>query len=129
MFANFLSYLAYFGASLALLVGGLALYMRVTPYRELDLIRAGNTAAAWSLSGAALGLALPIATAVVRADGFFGMIFWALTALVANLLVLVAVEKMLPDFRGAIENDSHAHGLTLGGLSLAVGVLNAAALT
>ena len=129
MFVNFLSYLAYFGASLALLVGGLVFYTRVTPYREVDLIRAGNVAAAWSLSGAALGLALPIATAVIRADGFFGMVFWALTALVANLLVLVAVEKLLPDFRCAIESDSVAHGLTLGGLSLVVGVLNAAALT
>jgi hypothetical protein len=49
-------FLLYFAMSLALLAAFLAIYVRITPYREFALIREGNVAASLSLSGAMLGL-------------------------------------------------------------------------
>jgi putative membrane protein len=48
---GFDDFLAYFAASLAMLAAFVAIYVRVTPYREISLIREGNIAAAASLSG------------------------------------------------------------------------------
>ena len=50
--------------SLALTALFLAIYVRITPYREFALIRAGNVAAAASLSGALLGFVIPLASAM-----------------------------------------------------------------
>ena len=59
-------FLLYFSLSLALLVVFLAVYLAVTPYHELTLIRQGNAAAAISLAGAIVGFVLPLARAVTR---------------------------------------------------------------
>ena len=58
---------AFFGVSLLLLTVCLALYVLITPYPEVKLIREGNAAAAASLGGAIIGFALPLASVVVTA--------------------------------------------------------------
>ena len=63
-FAGFDDFLIYFGMSLVLLALFLAIYVRLTPYREFALIRDGNIAAAYSLSGSMLGFIIPLASAV-----------------------------------------------------------------
>jgi putative membrane protein len=50
--SGFDDFLLYFGLSLGFVVLYLAIYVRATPYREFALIRAGNAAAAASLSEA-----------------------------------------------------------------------------
>ena len=47
--------------TLGMLGIGVTIYHLVTPYHELRLIRNGNTAAALSISGAIIGLAIPLA--------------------------------------------------------------------
>ena len=47
--------------TVALLVSAIFVYIKITPYDEIKLIRGGNMAAAVSLSGAVIGLALPLA--------------------------------------------------------------------
>jgi putative membrane protein len=46
---------------LALLVAGIFIYMAITPFRERDLVRNGNAAAATVLGGALVALAIPLA--------------------------------------------------------------------
>jgi hypothetical protein len=53
------AFLAYFAVAMVLLALFLLVYLNVTPYHEMALIRAGNSAAAVSLSGALLGFAMP----------------------------------------------------------------------
>jgi len=53
--------LIHLAATTALLIGGIALYVSFAPYRELELIREGNVAAAIVLSGQTFGLAIPLA--------------------------------------------------------------------
>ena len=47
--------------TIALLAVGVLIYIKVTPYDDIGLIRDGNIAAAVSLAGAVLGLGLPLA--------------------------------------------------------------------
>ena len=122
------AYLVYFGASAGLWALGLAAYMLATPYRELALIRAGNVAAACSLSGAAIGLALPIASTVAHSVGFADMALWAGVAAATQVAVYLVASVALPGLKGAIADNGVAQGLFLGMASVAVGVLNAAAL-
>ena len=65
MLPSFLSYLV---VAMLLLTGFLLIYVKVTPYDEIDLIRKGNVAAAISLSGALLGFAMPVANVIAHSD-------------------------------------------------------------
>lgn len=125
----FAAYFGYFGASVALLALGVAAYIMVTPYRELTLIRQGNAAAASSLGGATIGLALPIASAAAHSISMSDMALWAALASVTQMVVYMAVATLLPGFKHAVAEDKVGHGIFLGAVSLAVGVLNAGALT
>lgn len=127
--AGFVAYFSYFGASVGFLVLGLAAYILVTPYRELTLIRQGNAAAAYSLGGAAIGLALPIASAAAHSVGVSDLARWAAVGSLTQMTVFLAVVLLLPGFKQAVADDRVGHGVFLGAVSLAVGVLNAGALT
>ena len=72
-FDDFLLYLAISGVLLATFV---AIYIRITPYRELALIREGNMAASFSLSGTLIGMVIPLATAVKFSVNPVDMAIW-----------------------------------------------------
>lgn len=127
--AGLIAYLSYFGASAAFLVLGLAAYVLVTPYHEFSLIRQGNTAAAYSLGGAVIGLSLPIASAVAHSVGIMDLAVWAAVASLTQMAVFLAVALLLPGFKAAIADDRVGYGIFLGAASIAIGALNAAALT
>ncbi|HEV8519096.1 MAG TPA: DUF350 domain-containing protein [Burkholderiales bacterium] len=121
-----LPFVVYFLAAAALFAVFIAIYIRITPYREIELIRAGNSAAAISLSGAMLGFALPLASAIAHSVVVEEMLMWGAIALLVQLLVYAAARRMLPDLAHRIPEGSVAHGIFLGALSLAGGLLNAA---
>ena len=52
------------GTAILMLIAGAFIYSKITPWNELELIMEGNTAAAVSLSGAILGIAIPLAAAL-----------------------------------------------------------------
>jgi len=70
------AFASFFAAAVGLLAVFLALYIFITPYSELALIRAGNEAAAVSLGGAVIGFALPIAVSVAVSHNLYAMIGW-----------------------------------------------------
>ncbi|KAB2922032.1 MAG: DUF350 domain-containing protein [Dechloromonas sp.] len=115
----------FFASAVALLAVFAALYMLVTPYSELKLIREGNTAAAISLTGALLGYALPIAVAVVVSHDLYVMIGWGVVACIVQLLVYVAARLALPQINLAIPQGKVASGIFLAALSVVAGILNA----
>ena len=122
-------FLVYFRLSLAFVALFVFIYVRITPYREIALIREGNPAAAASLSGALLGFVLPLASAVANAVHPIDMAIWAAIALVVQLLVYFAVRMLLPQLAHDIPAGKAASGVFLGAASLAGGVLNAACMT
>lgn len=122
-------FLAYFGLGLALLAAYVALYIRLTPYHELRLVREGNVAASVALVGAVLGFALPVSSAVANSVGLVDMLMWSAVALGVQSLVYLLLARVMPEIVRGIPEGRVAHGVLLGGLSLAAGLLNAASMT
>jgi putative membrane protein len=125
-----LNFLLYFALALAGWSLAIAVYVRITPYREFELVRQGNLAAACSLSGTALGLAFPLASLVLHAVGVVDFLVWTGIALTAQLGLWAAFRGLL--FRNlgqAIPAGQTSVGLVLGAFSLGLGVLNAACLS
>jgi Predicted membrane protein len=128
-FAGFDDFLAYLGVSLALLALFLALYVRITPYREIALIREGNMAAAFSLSGAMLGFIVPLASAVEHSVSMVDMAIWGVIAMAVQLAAFVAVKLMIPALTRDVPEGHAAQGFFLGTFSLGVGLLSAACMS
>jgi putative membrane protein len=128
-FAGFDDFLVYLAVSLVYFGAYLAIYVRVTPYPELELIRRGNLAAACSLSGSLLGFAVPLASAVAHSVNLADMALWALLAMAVQIGAFIAVKLMIPGIARDIADGKTAQGIFLGALSLAVGLLNAACMT
>jgi putative membrane protein len=123
------AFLLYLATGLALLALFIAIYIWITPYHELALIREGNTAAAASLAGTIIGFAIPLAHAVALSVNLADMALWGFIALVVQLLVFFAVTRLIPDIARDIPAGKLAPGILLGALSLATGILNAACMT
>jgi putative membrane protein len=131
--ANYLSTLPffalYFAVAVALLVGFLYAYTQFTPHRERDLIRAGNTAAAIAVSGAALGFVLPLASVIIHSHSVIDMVLWGVVALVVQIATFLAIRFVLPGLTDRIGAGETASGATLGAFSVCVGILNAACMS
>jgi putative membrane protein len=128
-FAGFDDFLVYLAVSLVLLAFFIAIYIRVTPYRELALIREGNMAASFSLSGAVLGFIVPLAAAVQHSVSLIDMAIWGLIAMVVQIAAFVVVKMMVPGLARDIPEGKGAQGFFLGCVALGVGILNAACMS
>jgi putative membrane protein len=123
------AFLTYFAATLAMVVLFIFIYIRITPYPELMLIREGNVAAAASLSGALFGFVVPLAHSVAQSANLVDMLSWGAVAFVVQLLVYLGVRATVPGIVTGIPEGKVAHGVFLGSMSLAAGLLNAACMT
>ena len=129
MLDSLIAFVTYFGTAVLLLGAFLALYTLVTPVRDWELIRAGNTAAATALGGAVLGFCLPLAMAIARSHSLSDMVLWAAIALVIQLLSYVAVRFLRRHEHGGLESGDMAEAILLASGSVGLGILNAACLT
>lgn len=127
--SGFDDFLIYFALSIVFVALYMAIYVRVTPYREFALIREGNTAAAASLAGSLFGFVNPLASAIVHSVNPWDMALWALIALVVQIAVYLAVRLMMPEVAKNITEGKLGSGAFLGAVSLAAGMLNAACMT
>lgn len=73
--------------SLGLLVGGAAIYCLLTPYRDVQEIRDGNSAAAISLGGALIGLGLPLAASLGASTSAQEVLIWGVAVTIIQLLI------------------------------------------
>jgi len=120
---------AYLGLSLLLLGAFVFIYIRITPYKEISLIRDGNAAAAASLGGAIIGFVLPVASSIENSVALLDMLLWALISLVVQLLAFVIARAMIPAISKNVEQGQLASGVFLGAIAIALGLLNAACMT
>ena len=121
---------------LAFVVAGLftlafkVIYQLITPYRERELIRQGNTAAAITLAGTLIGYVLPLASALSHTVSLPEFAAWAALAGLIQIVTFVVVRMIvLPDVKARIENGETSVAVYLAGVSIAVGLLNAACMT
>lgn len=127
--SGFPAFIIYFVIGLLLLGLFVAIYIRITPYHEIQLIREGNVAAALGLSGSMLGFTIPLAHAIAQSVSIPDMLIWGGIALAMQILVYVFVRLMIPSIAVDIPAGKSAQGAFLGALSLATGILNAACMT
>ena len=122
-FPNFLVYFVLGGALTAIF---LLLYVELTPQRDIALIREGNSAAAIALVGGLLGFVLPLASVIAHSAAIIDLVVWGVIALVIQLGGFFAARLVLPHLPQAIERGNIADAIFLAGLSLSLGILDAA---
>ncbi|MEC5385168.1 DUF350 domain-containing protein [Uliginosibacterium sp. H3] len=123
------AYLIHLLAGLGVVAVFVAVYLHVTPFRELYLIRNGGVAAALSLGGATFGFALTVASSILHNDTFAMFLFWAACSAAVQVIAYAVVARLLPHLNAALENNNVAMGGLMGVVSLVVGIINAAALS
>ena len=119
----------YLGTAMVLFAVFLLVYTRLPPYRELELIRGGNSAAACSLGGAIIGFVLPVASVIANSVGLLDVVMWSVVAMAIQVLLFVVVWKRFADIVTSIHDGRVSSGIFLGALSVAIGILNASCLT
>jgi putative membrane protein len=107
---------------------GVWIYTSITPYHELELIRAGNNAAGIALAGALVGLALPVASALRSALHVYDIVIWGGAALLLQLTAYAVFHLVLRGAPDAIAAGRTGEALQLAATHLAVGLLTAAAI-
>ena len=121
--------LLHFGATVLGFVVWLGIYMRITPYHELTLIRQGNVAAAIALGGAALSIALPLAVCMAKSVNLYDIFAWGTIAVVIQLAALGGINLVLKEIKPAIERGEIAIAIVLASIQLSIATINAAAVS
>ena len=121
--------LLHFAMTLSILAAGVWIYMLITPHKELALIREGNTAAAISLSGAVLGLAIPLAFSMSVSVNVLDILVWGVLALVIQLACFWVMDKLMGHLSRRIDEGELGPAILLTGVKLSVAAVNAAAIS
>jgi putative membrane protein len=108
-------------------LAALAIYLWITPHDEFALIRAGNQAAAISLGGAAIGLAVPLGFCLAGSVNVWDVVIWGSVTLVLQLIAFRAVDYLLGSLSRRIEQDEGAAAIFLAMMKIAIACLTAAA--
>lgn len=123
------AFLAYFGASIAMLAAFVVVYIRLTPHHEFALIKANNSAAAMAFGGAFLGFILPLASAMANSVNLFDFVVWGAIAFVVQVAAHFGNRLVIRDLSTRISANETAAGAFTGIVALGVGLLNAASMT
>ena len=115
--------------TLALLFAGAGVYIMLTPQREVALVRAGNLAAAVSLGGILLGLAIPLAASLKASANLIDLTLWGVAALVVQLLISRLTDLVLHGLSKRIEHGELAAATLLAVVKVATGIILGAALS
>ena len=126
---QYLQYLKYFGVALVMLVVFAFAYLKITPARELELIKNGNLACALSLSGAMIGFCITLVSSMLHSVGMLSFMIWGFAAAVIQILVYFAATHLIKDANQELLNNNVAVGVLFFGLSVSIGILNAASLS
>jgi putative membrane protein len=110
-----------------MLLIGVTIYHLVTPYHELRLIRNGNTAAALSISGAIIGLAIPLAICMATSVNVWDIVIWGIVTLLIQILAYRIGDALLKDLPTRIENGEMGAAILVVSIKLAISFINAAA--
>ena len=115
------------GVTLVMLVLGVALYALLTPHKEIALIREGNSAAALSLGGVFVGLAIPLAVSLKASTSVVEILIWGAATIAVQLLVFRLTDMVLKGLPERIHEGEVAAAALLVGAKLGVALILAAA--
>ena len=125
--AGFPIFLAHSGVTVAILFAAAALYVLLTPHKEITLIREGNAAAAISLAGVLVGLAIPLAASLKASTNVIEIGLWGAVTVVVQLLVFRLTDLILRGLPKRIQEGEISAAALLVGAKLATALVIAAA--
>ena len=115
--------------TLALLIAAVLIYLWITPWDELALIRGGNTAAAVSMGGAVIGLAIPLAFAMAASVTVYEILIWGVVTLILQIVAYRIADLVMRDLPKRIETGEMSAAVLLVSIKLAACAVNAAAVS
>ncbi|MGS7251361.1 DUF350 domain-containing protein [Pseudomonas anuradhapurensis] len=124
-----IGFVLYIIGALVLLALFQFIYIRLTPHKEFQLIREGNTAAAIALAGAVIGFALPVSSVISFSVSILDFLVWAVIAGFVQLLAFYGVHLILKGLSERIHKGEVAAGIYVAAIAISVGLLNAACMT
>ena len=125
----FVNYLAHLVSGLGMVGLFAAVYMAVTPFHELTLIRQGIVAPALSLAGAVVGFSLTVASSILHNDSYPLFLMWCATGLTVQVATYAVLSRLFPRLPDQLAGNNVAAGATAGIVSLVVGIINAACMS
>lgn len=126
---SFLAFLSYFGVGVAVLVVAVVIVALITPHRDFTLLRQGNAASAAALAGNLVGIALPLHSAISHSVSLFDALIWGAVAAAIQVLAYLLANLVAGRISRQITDNVAAAGIFSAGVSIAVGLVNAAAIT
>lgn len=126
-----IGFVSYFAGSMVLLVLFKFMYALVTPHDEWKLVKEDkNIAAAIGFVGAIIGFAIALAGAASNSVSIIDFGIWGIVALLAQTVAFAIVRfGFMPKIVQRINDNEISAGVILGGVSVAVGLLNAACMS
>jgi len=125
--AGFPVFLAHAGVTVLILFAAAGAYILLTPHKEITLIREGNTAAAVSLAGVLLGLAIPLSASLRASTNLIEIGLWGAVTVVVQLLVFRLVDMILRGLPKRIHEGEVSAAALLVGAKIATALVIAAA--
>ena len=126
--AAFPHFLISTGAAGLMLLMASTVYVLLTPWKELSLVRSGNTAAGVALGGAIIGLAIPISSTLASSMTLPGLLIWGAIALLMQLIAYRVADLILRDIPGRIAKDEIGAAIVLAAAKLSAALIIAAGL-
>lgn len=126
--AGLLNFLMLTGVAGIMLIVAVAIYIKLTPWRELALVKGQNGAAGLALSGAIVGLAIPISACLANSISLTGLLIWGVVSLLLQLLAYRITDMLLSDLPKRIEEDQAGPAIVLIGAKLGSAIILAAGL-
>ena len=115
--------------TVTILFAAAAVYVMLTPHKEITLIRDGNTAAAVSLGGVLIGLAIPLAVSLKASTTLIELALWGVAITLVQLLVFRLVDLVLHGLPRRIQDDEMAAAAMLVGTKIATALILSAAVS
>ncbi len=124
------AFFGYFGGAVAFCVAFGAVYLRLTPHCEFDLIvREHNASAAIAMSGTLIGFAIALAGAIHNTRSVLEFVLWAFVAAFAQLIAYGLARLAHPHLSQAIEQNAISAAIWLAAASISAGVVCDACMT
>lgn len=129
MLSTFPAFVQYFATCIALIAVSLWLYVKITPYDEISLVRAGHLPVAVSFAGTILGLTIAMASAVVHSVGWMDMLTWSVISLAVQLGMWGICNWLLGKiYIHIVEEKCMADAIIFATANVAIGILQASCL-
>jgi putative membrane protein len=116
------------GVTLLILILGAAVYALLTPHREVQLIRDGNSAAAMSLAGVLVGLAIPLSASLGASNSRLEIAIWGVMIIAVQLLVFRIIDVILHGLPQRIQDGEISAATLLVGAKISSALILAAAM-